>query len=78
MRDLVVKVRRGLNLRKSPVIADNNIIGTLTYNQHFYAETLRRIPPLTWAEDKNGQWIVIANGKNPYVKQMNGQPLPLG
>lgn len=42
MRDLVVSVKRGLNLRKSPVIADNNIIGTLVYGRHFYAETLRR------------------------------------
>lgn len=78
MRDLTVKVRRGLNVRKSPVIADNNIIGVLPYNSHFHAETLRRIPPLWWAQDKNGQWIAVANGRNLYVEQTNGQPLPLG
>lgn len=77
MRDLVVIVARGLNLRKSPVIEDN-IIGVLKQGSHFYAESIRRIPPYTWASDKNGAWIVIANGRNPYVKQINGQPLPLG
>jgi len=78
MRELIVKVKRGLNVRKSPVIADNNIIGQMTYNSRFYAETLRRIPPLWWAQDKNGQWIVVANGRNLYVEQTNGKPLPLG
>lgn len=78
MLDLVVTAKRGLNVRKSPVIANDNLVGTLAYGRHFYAETLRRIPPLTWVQDKTGAWIVIANGKNPYVTQMNGQPLPLG
>ena len=78
MRELEVNVKRGLNVRKSPVIADNNIIGVLSYKQRFYAETLRRIHPLWWAQDKNGQWIVVANGRNPYVTQVNGKPLPLG
>ena len=78
MRDLTVKVRRGLNVRKSPVISDENIIGVLPYGFHFCAETLRRIHPLWWAQDKNGQWIVVANGRNLYVEQTNGKPLPLG
>lgn len=78
MRILEVIVKRGLYLRRSAVIADDNIIDVLPYKNRFYAVALRRIPPYTWAIDKDGFCIVAANGKNPYVKQINGQPLPLG
>ena len=78
MRELEVDKKRGVYLRRSAVIADDNIIGILPYKYRFYAVALHRIPPYTWAIDKDGFCIVAANGKNPYVKQINGQPLPLG
>lgn len=78
MRILEVTKKRGLYLRRSPVISEDNIVGELPYKSRFYAVALRRIPPYTWAIDKDNFCIVAANGKNPYVQQLNGAPLPLG
>mgnify|MGYP000901985419 CR=1 FL=1 len=77
---LTVNLWRGLNLRKTPKIEDGNIVGTLSYNMRFYAVGFKREKgeSLLWARDKDGFWIVAANGRNMYVKPMNGKPLPLG
>jgi len=77
--DFIVLPFRGLYLRRSPYIQPDNIVGSLKRGQHFYSIRLIRNPDgLTWAEDKDGYFIVIANGRNPYVYQ-NGKPyLPLG
>jgi hypothetical protein len=82
-RVFTVSVPRGLYVRSAPIQDDSTLIGTppfvqLKRGQIFEAVQLRKIDNFTWAQNLDGNWVVIANGRNPYVTENRLPFKPLG
>jgi len=81
--DLIITSPRPLYVRAYPVQESGSLIGFYPYKQikrgqHFYAVNFKRLAGKHWAQNKAGEWVCVANGKNLYA-QWNGKPFnPIG